>query len=787
MLSKSLENILTAAMEEARKHRHEYMTLEHLLYALSFETLGARILEASGVDIPKLQKQLKTFFKENIETIKGEQDFEVIQTLGVRRVLQRVVWQKNALGAKTLDVGDTLIAMFDEEESFAIHFLLLHDVSRLRILESLAEIMSHENTEPSKLGLKIISNPFAEAQNTKPSFTKQQTKTQAKASLQEFTTDLTARAKAGKLDPLIGREPELDRTIQVLSRRRKNNPIFVGDPGVGKTAMAEGLALKIVQKEVPEQFLDTKIFALDMGTLLAGTKYRGDFEGRLKDILSELLAIEKAILFVDEIHTIVRAGSIQDGAMDASNLLKPFLQSGEIRCIGSTTYEEYRNNFEKDRALARRFQKIEIAEPSINQSITILKGLKKNYEKYHGVIYTYPAIKAAAELAARHINDRFLPDKAIDVIDEAGALYKISPRKRKSHRITVSDIELIVARMAQIPATRLSISDKNRLKDLATDIKNMVFGQDEAVDILSSAIKRAKAGMKQVGRPMGAFLLTGPTGVGKTELARQLALALGVNFLRFDMSEYMEKHAVARLIGSPPGYVGFEQGGLLTEGVKKTPHCVLLFDEIEKAHPDMFNILLQVMDYATLTDNTGRKADFRHVIVLMTSNAGAREMNKSSIGFSRKTESNAKDNALKAVEKLFSPEFRNRLDAMIPFKTLSHDIMQRIVEKFIQELNTQLAQRKVTLSLSKSARTRLAKLGYDPTFGARPMARVIQSEIKDKIADELLFGKMVHGGEILVQLSKKNSNSSAKTSQIASLNEFDFQFKPKSSTPKERP
>ncbi len=774
MLSKALENALTEAVNEVKRRNHEYLTLEHLLYSLTLESAGENILDSCGVDVPSLLDQLKKFFNENMESLPSGTETEVIQTLGVRRVLQRAVWQKRAAGKDTVEIGDVLAAMFDEEDSYSVYFLRTHDVSRLDILEFISHSMTENRGSVGGLGMakgRTGTGPATARPGTAPD--------EKKTPLQEFTTDLTARASEGKIDPLIGREAELERTVQVLSRRRKNNPIFVGDPGVGKTAMAEGLALKIVQNKVPPQFTEARIFALDMGALLAGTKYRGDFEARLKGVLTELQETEGAVLFVDEIHTIVGAGSVSGGSMDASNLLKPFLQSGEVRCIGSTTYEEYKNNFEKDRALSRRFQKIEICEPSVEQTIGILKGLKPYYEEYHDVAYTYPALKAASELAARHINDRFLPDKAIDVIDEAGALYKLSSRKRKGNRITVSDIEQVVALMARIPAARLTMSDKNRLKELDQDLKAVVFGQDEAVEILSGAIKRARAGMRQAGRPTGCFLLTGPTGVGKTELARQLAGVLGVGFLRFDMSEYMEKHAVARLIGAPPGYVGFDQGGLLTDGVRKTPHCVVLFDEIEKAHPDVFNILLQVMDYATLTDNAGRKADFRHVILLMTSNAGARDMSKGGIGFMRDKDSDRKDEAIKAIEKLFSPEFRNRLDATVPFKTLTQEVMELIVDKFIGELNAQLAERKVKVTLKDTARTRLAKLGYDPAFGARPMSRVLQTEIKDVIADDLLFGAMAGGGEVVVKLARGVAKNPAKLPDFGSTGDFDFQFKPR--------
>jgi len=595
--------------------------------------------------------------------------------------------------------------------------------------------------------------------------------------LEEFTVNLTDRAAEGLIDPLIGRQEELDRTVQVLSRRRKNNPIFVGDPGVGKTAMAEGLALRIVEGNVPKDFINAEIYALDMGSLLAGTKYRGDFEARLKGVLAQIKTNKDAVLFVDEIHTIVGAGSVSGGSMDASNILKPLLQSGEIRCMGSTTFEEYKNHFEKDRALSRRFQKIDIVEPTVEETIAILKGLKPHYEEFHGVNYTHFALKAASELSERHITDRYLPDKAIDVMDEAGALYKLSNRPRKGDRIKVADIEKVVARMARIPARRLTVSDKVRLQSLEDDLKAVVFGQDDAVAALSKSIKRSRAGMRQQGRPVGSFLLTGPTGVGKTELARQLAQTMGISFLRFDMSEYMEKHAVARLIGAPPGYVGFDQGGLLTEGVRKKPHCVVLFDEIEKAHPDVFNILLQVMDYATLTDNNGRKADFRHVILLMTSNAGAREMQKGAIGFSRNEDSDRQGGALKALEKLFSPEFRNRLDSIVTFKALEQPVMEKIVDKFVKELNDQLQDRRVVVILTDAARSHLAELGHSPTMGARPMGRVIQTEIKDFIADELLFGELTKGGVVTVDKAGKGKKSKS-IPAVNESGEFAFTFEP---------
>ncbi|WP_272699967.1 ATP-dependent Clp protease ATP-binding subunit ClpA [Desulfovibrio sp. Fe33] len=764
MLSKELESALTAAVNEVKRRNHEFLTLEHLLYAISIEEQGEEILEACGAEMDRLRDQLGRFFVENMETLPEGTESEVIQTLGVRRVLQRAVWQKKASGKNTVEVGDVLAAMFDEEDSYAVYFLRTHDVSRLDILEFISHGMSMHD-DWNDMGDDPMSKP--DGLDGRPG--------EKKSPLKEFTVNLTDRAAQGLIDPLIGRSAELERTIQVLSRRRKNNPIFVGDPGVGKTAMAEGLALMIVEGRVPKEFINAEVYSLDMGSLLAGTKYRGDFEARLKGVLGELKQNRDAILFVDEIHTIVGAGSVSGGSMDASNILKPLLQSGEIRCIGSTTFEEYKNHFEKDRALSRRFQKIEINEPTVEETVAILKGLQSHYEEFHGVNYTHFALKAAAELSERHITDRYLPDKAIDVMDEVGALYKLSGRPRKGDRIKVADVEKVVARMARIPARRLTMSDRERLRSLESDLKSVVFGQDEAVAALAKSIKRSRAGMRQMGRPVGSFLLTGPTGVGKTELARQLAQVLGIGFLRFDMSEYMEKHAVARLIGAPPGYVGFDQGGLLTEGVRKKPHCVVLFDEIEKAHPDVFNILLQVMDYATLTDNNGRKADFRHVILLMTSNAGAREMSKGAIGFKRDEDSDRRGEAMKALEQLFSPEFRNRLDSIVTFRSLEQPVMEQIVDKFIKELNDQLQDRRVVIALTPAARARLAELGHDSSMGARPMGRVIQTEIKDVIADELLFGSLVKGGVVTVDVAGKGKKSK-KLPLVGESGEFMFSF-----------
>ncbi len=777
MLSKALEQSLTSAVNEVRLRNHEFLTLEHLLYAIVQEEVGADILAGCGAELIQLRSQLEKFFDENLESLPEGVETEVIQTLGVRRVLQKAIWQKKAAGKHVVEVGDVLAAMFEEEDSYAVYYMKTHDITRLDILEYISHALNSENDWAE--GLNIGPNPGSgqnHGHNDPGQRTGQKGKPGGKddklSPLEEFASNLTEKAREGKIDPLIGRDDEIERTLQVLSRRRKNNPIFVGDPGVGKTAMAEGLALAIAKDKVPRSFENVDVYALDMGALLAGTKYRGDFESRLKGVLAQIKHQPGAILFVDEIHTIVGAGAVSGGSMDASNILKPFLASGEVRCIGATTYEEYKNHFEKDRALSRRFQKIDISEPSVEETIEILKGLKPYYEEHHNVFYSPSAIKAAAELSARHINERFLPDKAIDVIDEAGAFYGLSQRKRKGNKILVSDVEKVISKIARIPTRRITMSDRTRLQELDTNLKSVVFGQDEAVDLIAKAILRSRAGMKQVGRPTGSFLLTGPTGVGKTELARQLATTMGIHFMRFDMSEYMEKHAVARMIGAPPGYVGFDQGGLLTEGVRKNPHCVILFDEIEKAHPDVFNILLQVMDYATLTDNNGRKADFRNTVLLMTSNAGAREMTKSGIGFGAGIQgAEDKGLALKAVEKVFSPEFRNRLDAIVSFNSLELDVMEMIVDKFIKELNTQLVDQRITVVIDDKSRRWLAEKGHDPAYGARPMARLIQTSIKDEIADEILFGKLVKGGQVIVSTKKTKEEDEGLSFEFKSIGE----------------
>ena len=729
MLSKELERIIGSAVREVKLRQHEFLTLEHLLYSYTLDSYGQSLLQGCGIDIDRLRRQLVQFFTDHLD-VNPRPEHEIVQTVSVQRAMQRAILHIQSAGKAQVQAGDFLAAMLEEEDAFAVYYLKAQGLTRLAVLE-------------------YISHQLPDAGGAGEADTRESGKQSA---LEKYTVDLVARAREGKIDPLVGRDEELKRTLQVLARRKKNNPIFVGDPGVGKTAVAEGLALKIARGEVPEQFAETRIFALDMGSLLAGTKYRGDFEGRLKGVISELKAMDGAILCIDEIHTIVGAGSTSGGSMDASNILKPVLASGELRCIGSTTYEEYKNHFEKDRALSRRFQKIDIVEPTVAESEKILMGLRPYYEEFHGVKYQPSAIAAAVELSARHINDRYLPDKAIDVIDEAGAIFVLSGEKNRRKSVTRRDIEEVVARMARIPSSRVSSSDRERLAGLEYELGSRVFGQKEAVAMLAQAIKRSRAGLGNAERPLGSFLLTGPTGVGKTELAKQLANCLGVAFVRFDMSEYMEKHAVARLIGAPPGYVGFEQGGLLTDAIRKTPHCVLLLDEIEKAHMDMFSILLQVMDHATLTDNNGRKSDFRNVILLMTSNAGAREMSGNAIGFKAGAEEDRGLRGLAAIEKLFSPEFRNRLDAVIPFHSLTQDIMEKIVDKFMAELGVQLAAKNVALELAPEARAWLARKGFDPAFGARPLGRLIQKEVKDRLADRILFGDLAAGGSVRIAL-----------------------------------
>jgi ATP-dependent Clp protease ATP-binding subunit ClpA len=732
MISKELEGTLNAALKEAKGRRHEYVCLEHLLYALLQDKDARGALINCGGDLDRLRKGLEEFFQTHLQTLPQGLNQEPQQTMSFHRVLQRAVIHAQSAEKKEINGGNLLIAMFREPDSYAVYLLEEQGITRFDVVNYVSHGISKIAT-----GDEWPQNEEEQGEEEKPS--------RRVNPLEAFAVNLVAKAQQGSIDPLIGRDDEIERTIHVLCRRRKNNPIYVGDPGVGKTALAEGLALKIHLGEVPDALKDAIIYALDMGALLAGTKFRGDFEARLKGVLAGLKKKPNSILFIDEIHTIVGAGATSGGSMDASNILKPALASGELKCIGSSTYHDYKSYFERDRALARRFQKIEIPEPSVDEAYRILQGLKPHYEKHHGVHYSTAALHAAVELSAKHINDRRLPDKAIDVIDEVGAAVKILPPDKRKKSIGAKDIEKIVAKIAKIPPRSVSVSDKEQLQNLDRDLKLTVFGQDAAIETLASTIKLSRSGLGHPEKPIGCFLFSGPTGVGKTEVAKQLALVMGIEFIRFDMSEYMEKHTVSRLIGAPPGYVGFDQGGLLTDAINRNPYAVLLLDEIEKAHPDLFNILLQVMDHATLTDNNGRKADFRNIILIMTTNAGAREMSGAPLGFG--AQSNA-GKGKEAIEKMFSPEFRNRLDAMIVFNSLSLEIIERVVDKFIMELDHQLNEKRVFLQLGAKARRWLAERGYDPLFGARPMARLIQNEIKRVLADEILFGKLANGGKV---------------------------------------
>ena len=734
MISKELEGTLNTALKEAKSRRHEYVCLEHLLYALLQDKDASGAIINCGGDIDRLRKGLEEFFQTHLETLPGGSDHQPQQTLSFHRVLQRAVIHAQSAEKKEINGGNLLIAMFREPDSYAVYLLQEQGITRF----DLVNYISH--------GISKIAAAEEWSQSEEEQSEEEKPDRRVKP-LEAFAVNLVAKAQQGNIDPLIGRDDEIERTIHVLCRRRKNNPIYVGDPGVGKTALAEGLALKIHHGEVPDVLKSALIYALDMGALLAGTKFRGDFEARLKGVLAGLRKLPNSILFIDEIHTIVGAGATSGGSMDASNILKPALASGELKCIGSTTYHDYKSYFERDRALARRFQRIEVPEPSQDEAYKILEGLKPHYEKHHGVHYSTGAIRAAVQLSAKHINDRKLPDKAIDVIDEVGAAVKIQPADKRKKSIGAKDIERIVAKIAKIPPRSVSTSDKEQLQNLDRDLKLTVFGQDTAIDTLTSTIRLSRSGLGHPEKPIGCFLFSGPTGVGKTEVAKQLAHIMGIEFIRFDMSEYMEKHTVSRLIGAPPGYVGFDQGGLLTDAINRNPYAVLLLDEIEKAHPDLFNILLQVMDHAALTDNNGKKADFRNIILIMTTNAGAREMSGAPLGFgARSNVGKGKE----AIEKMFSPEFRNRLDAMITFNSLSMEIIERVVDKFIIELDHQLNEKKVFLQLSVKARRWLAEKGYDPSFGARPMARLIQNEIKRVLADEILFGRLQSGGKVEV-------------------------------------
>jgi ATP-dependent Clp protease ATP-binding subunit ClpA len=737
MLTKEVEETLSQAVDVAVKYKHEYVTLEHLLYALVENSTAADVLTHCGADLMMLRDSLLDYFHDVLEKMPAGSKQLPELTSTFQSTIQYAVLQAEGSGQRSVDGGNILAAFYQAEQSYAVYLLLQQGVTRLDILNYISHGISKIDA-----GMPFTSEPFDEedfgggspAERRKP--------------LESFTDELVARADQGQIDPIVGRLPEIERTIQVLCRRKKNNPLYVGEPGVGKTALAEGLALKISEGNVPEVLKDAKVFALDMGAVLAGTRYRGDFEQRFKSIISELKKHPNAILFIDEIHTIVGAGSVQGGSMDASNILKPALASGELRCIGSTTFSEYKAAFERDRALARRFQKIEIGEPTIDETFQILKGLKKFYEKHHGVRYTNEALKTASELAGKYINDRFLPDKAIDVIDEVGASVKLMPESRRPKKVSVQMVENTVARMAKIPPKTVVADEKARLKSLREDMKRVIYGQDDAIDRIVDAIQISRAGLGHQTKPVGSFLFSGPTGVGKTEVSKQLAEILGVEFLRFDMSEYAEPHTVSRLIGAPPGYVGFDQGGLLTEAIMRTPHAVLVLDEIEKAHPNLFNLLLQVMDSATLTDNNGKKADFRNVILIMTTNAGARELSSGGVGF--RNASDTKGNAKGAIERTFTPEFRNRLDAWVPFKALDVEVIRLIVDKFMNELNGQLAEKRVVVKLDESARDWLAANGFDSRYGARPMARLIHDKIKQPLASEILFGKLAQGGSVSV-------------------------------------
>ena len=736
MLSKELEFTLNLAFKDAREKRHEFMTVEHLLLALLDNPAAAEVLRSSGADLDVLKKELRTFLEETTPLLPPNDNRETQPTLGFQRVLQRAVFHVQSSGKKEVTGANVLVAIFSEQESQAAYFLNKQDVTRLDVVNyishGISKVSGDAHEEEAAPEAEATGN--AEAPQKKP--------------LENFASNLNEMAMKGKIDPLIGRRHEVERTIQILCRRRKNNPLYVGEAGVGKTALAEGLAKLIVDGDVPDVLLNATIYSLDLGALVAGTKYRGDFEKRLKSVLTQLRKEEGSILFIDEIHTIIGAGAASGGVMDASNLIKPMLASGELKCVGSTTYQEYRGIFEKDRALARRFQKIDVPEPTIDETVSILKGLKSRFEEHHEVKYSLKALRTAVELSSRYINDRFLPDKAIDVIDEAGASQRLLPPSRRKKTIGVNDIEAIVSKIARIPPKTVSSSDKDSLRTLERDLKMVVYGQDEAIETMASAIKMSRSGLGNEDKPIGSFLFAGPTGVGKTEVTRQLSLILGIELIRFDMSEYMERHTVSRLIGAPPGYVGFDQGGLLTESINKHPHSVVLFDEVEKAHPDVFNLLLQVMDHGTLTDNNGRKADFRNVVIVMTTNAGASEMSRPSIGFTHQDHST---DGMEAIKKLFSPEFRNRLDAIIQFRALDPAVIIRVVDKFIYELEAQLQEKGVTIEFEDSAREWLAEHGFDPKMGARPMARIIQEHVKKPLAEELLFGRLANGGQLIIR------------------------------------
>ena len=756
MIAQELEVSLHMAFVEARQQRHEFITVEHLLLALLDNPSAAEVLRACSANIDDLRKSLSNFIKDNTPQVAGTDDVDTQPTLGFQRVIQRAIMhvQSTGSGKKEVTGANVLVAIFGEKDSHAVYYLHQQGVTRLDVVNFIAHgIKKSDPPEPAKAG-----ESQAEGEESSGS-----EKNEKQSPLEQYTQNLNQLAKDGKIDPLIGREYEVERVIQILCRRRKNNPLLVGEAGVGKTAIAEGLAWRIVQKDVPEILAEAVVYSLDMGALLAGTKYRGDFEQRLKGVLKSLKDKPNGILFIDEIHTLIGAGAASGGTLDASNLLKPGLSSGALKCIGATTFTEYRGIFEKDAALSRRFQKVDVVEPTIQETVDILKGLKSRFEEHHSVKYAAAALQAAAELSAKYINDRHLPDKAIDVIDEAGAAQRILPVSKRKKIITKTEVEEIVAKIARIPAANVSNDDRGKLKTLERDLKNVVFGQDKAIDVLASAVKMARSGLGKGDKPIGSFLFSGPTGVGKTEAAKQLAYIMGIELIRFDMSEYMEQHAVSRLIGAPPGYVGFDQGGLLTEAITKKPHCVLLLDEIEKAHPAIFNVLLQVMDHGTLTDNNGRKADFRNVIVIMTTNAGAETMNKATIGFTNPRE--AGDDAAD-IKRLFTPEFRNRLDATVSFKALDENVILRVVDKFLLQLETQLAEKKVDVTFTDTLRKYLGKKGFDPLMGARPMQRLIQDTIRRALADELLFGRLMDGGRLTVDMKVTTDDKGVENGEV---------------------
>jgi ATP-dependent Clp protease ATP-binding subunit ClpA len=738
MIAQELEVSLHMAFVEARQKRHEFITVEHLLLALLENPSAQEVLRACAAKVDDLKKALAEFIEQHTPIVAGDGDVNTQPTLGFQRVIQRAILHVQSSGKKEVTGANVLVAIYGEKDSHAVYFLHQQGVSRLDVVN----FISHGISKAAASGEKKEETE-GEAQEGE----------QAGGALESFTLHLNQQAIDGKIDPLIGRELEVERVIQILCRRRKNNPLLVGEAGVGKTAIAEGLAKRIVDGQVPDVLANSQVYSLDMGALLAGTKYRGDFEQRLKAVLKQLVDNPNAILFIDEIHTLIGAGSASGGTLDASNLLKPALSSGQLKCIGATTYNEYRSIFEKDHALSRRFQKIDVPEPSVAETIEILKGLKSRFESHHGVKYTATALTSAAELAAKYINDRHLPDKAIDVIDEAGAAQRIAPKSKQKKTIGKPEIEEIVAKIARIPARNVSSDDRNALKTLDRDLKSVVFGQDKAIEALSTAIKMARSGLGSPTKPIGSFLFSGPTGVGKTEVAKQLAFILGVELIRFDMSEYMERHAVSRLIGAPPGYVGFDQGGLMTEAITKHPYSVLLLDEIEKAHPDIYNVLLQVMDHGTLTDNNGRKADFRNVVIVMTTNAGAAELSKTSIGF---TNDKKAGDEMAEIKRMFTPEFRNRLDATISFAPLDEEIIIRVVDKFLMQLEAQLTEKKVEATFTESLKKYLAKNGFDPLMGARPMSRLIQDTIRRALADELLFGRLANGGKVTIDIDADN-------------------------------